>query len=555
MNRTTAREPSQLLSAAVAKDRDAAMSSHAVVGRASRDLAMTPATMTLALVVVLALSVAPILVAEYPPLNDYPFHLARVRIIEAIGSGGFHGGYYDLRSFLIPNIAMDVVVLGMSRVMSLETAGRVFLVVTQALTLLGSAWLHRAATGRSSLWPLVASLFLHNWILLFGFLNFQFGLAVMLWGLGTWIRIRQARVAVRLLVGAAIAIVLFFCHMLALAFNALTIASIELQHAYERRNDPWRAAVDLIAGGAAFVPPGILFLVSATFAGGSGSGVTFKSEFWWKPYIFARHFMSANLWLDAVTAIACVAVLVMLLAGARLRIARDFRFAIVVLAVAFLALPFGFFTAQHLDIRVPMVLWFVVVSTLDVRIEKPSMRTAIVATLAVLAVLRAAGLVNDWRMFDRQYAVFVRALDRLPAGSTLMVSTAASPAETLGGWIGRWRPQITHVASLASIRGAVFVPAIWAHHAQQPIVVKPAYKPLYELQANNPVTTRDTDALQAFGREARELHRAATTATAAGVDRPLMLLLLYPKELAGAPPPWKVVARDELFTLFDLSAE
>lgn len=131
-------------------------------------------------VLVLAIATLPLWFADVPPLNDYPFHIARIYILQHLDDTPFLGEVYERRSFLLPNMGMDLVVLGLSAVLPLEIAGRVFVGLTLALILGGTVWLHYALTRRLEPWPLVAALFLHNWIFLFGFLNFLFGVGIML---------------------------------------------------------------------------------------------------------------------------------------------------------------------------------------------------------------------------------------------------------------------------------------------------------------------------------------------------------------------------------------
>lgn len=501
-------------------------------------------------VLVLAIATLPLWFADVPPLNDYPFHIARIHILQRLDDTPFLGEVYERRSFLLPNMGMDLVVLGLSAVLPLEIAGRVFVGLTLALILGGTVWLHYALTRRLEPWPLVAALFLHNWIFLFGFLNFLFGVGIMLWALGGWLMVARRSVALRLTVGVSFALMLFWSHMVALAIYGIALGAIELQRALSApaRARKLRALTDLVIAGVPFLPPAILFLTSATSRAASGE-IFYQPQWWWKPFAFVRNFMSGNLYVDLATAIVGGFLLIMLVRWARVRLLPDMRLSTALMIVTFIVTPFALFSAQHVDIRIPMVLWFLVIASLQVNFAYKR-HAAILATVALLLLTgRMVAISADWWRFDRQYAEFTQAFAEIPPGSTLAVATAAGESSSLREWIAHWRPQVTHVSALAVLNKPVFVTSIWAHPSQQPIVVKPAYLDQYQHQDNNPVLIYTAEELQHF----------ATAMAARGPVDPkphgLYVLLLYPQRLHGPPPQWHRVAAGERFVLFEIAPD
>ena len=498
-------------------------------------------------VLVLAIATLPLWFADVPPLNDYPFHIARIHILQHLDDTPFLNEVYERRSFLLPNMGMDLVVLGLSAVLPLEIAGRLFVGLTLALILGGTVWLHYALTRRLEPWPLVAALFLHNWIFLFGFLNFLFGVAIMLWALGSWLMVSRRSVAVRLAVGVPFALLLFWSHMVALAIYGIALGAIELQRALSgpARAQPVRTLTNLVIAGLSFLPPAILFLTSATSR--AGKETFYQPQWWWKPFVFARNFMSGNLYVDIATAIVGAFLLVMLLRWARVRLLREMRLSAALMIVTFIVTPFALFSAQHVDIRIPMVLWFLVIASLQVNFAYTRHAAILGAVALLLLTGRMVAISADWWRFDRQYAEFTQAFAELPAGSTLAVATAAGESSSLREWIAHWRPQVTHVSALAVLNKPLFVTSIWAHPSQQPIVVKPAYLEQYEYQDNNPVLIYTADQLE---------HFATALAARGAVDpRPhgLYVLLLYPQLLHEPPPQWHRVAAGERFVLFEIA--
>ena len=185
--------------------------------------------------VVMGLVLLPLLAVVVPPLHDYPFHLARADAIATLLGQVGHGTFYRLGSFALANEAMDVVTAGLTAMLAPVQAGRVFLGLVQVLLLGGTAALHFALHRRLSVWPLVAGFFLYNGIFLYGFTNYLFGVAVMLWAVAVWVGLARCGWAVRLGFGTVAAVVLVFCHLTAFGLFAVMLAGLALRDAMGRR--------------------------------------------------------------------------------------------------------------------------------------------------------------------------------------------------------------------------------------------------------------------------------------------------------------------------------
>jgi len=96
----------------------------------------------------------PILRAELPPLLDYPNHLARMHVLVTLPQSPALQQYYETRWDLLPNLAMDLTVPVLARIMPLEWAGKAFVFFVLALLPAGSAVMHRVSAGQWSVWPL-----------------------------------------------------------------------------------------------------------------------------------------------------------------------------------------------------------------------------------------------------------------------------------------------------------------------------------------------------------------------------------------------------------------
>jgi hypothetical protein len=76
------------------------------------------------------LTVAPLAVATYPLLHDYPAHLARVHILVHWHTSPALQRWYDLHSFLLPNMGMDLLAWALAQLVPVDVAGRIVIAVS-----------------------------------------------------------------------------------------------------------------------------------------------------------------------------------------------------------------------------------------------------------------------------------------------------------------------------------------------------------------------------------------------------------------------------------------
>src|SRR5438132_6465097 len=229
----------------------------------------------LAGVALLALFSVPIFSTVLPPLFDYPNHLARFWLLLTGGNG-----FYEPRWAPLPNLGGDLVVPLLARLLPLEIAGKLFLVLSFALIVGGAVWLNRVLTGGWRLWPLLTVAFLYNRQFLWGFINYLFGLGVALCGLALWLALERRDAWSRLVAAALVALLCFFSHVAAFGLYALMTAGVEAGPALaEWHARQWRALgrrAALYAG--QFVIPAAIVLGS--WSGVSEAGISYAA--WWR---------------------------------------------------------------------------------------------------------------------------------------------------------------------------------------------------------------------------------------------------------------------------------
>ncbi len=140
----------------------------------------------LILLLLAILLVVPIWAVEYPPLVDYPNHLARGYILYHYDDVPSFREYYDIDYVSTPSLAMDLFMLALQPICDIRIAGKLFLTLTMLLWMLGWHLLGRAIHGRPTWLALGAGLFAYHSMFFYGFTNFAFGLGVFLIAFAAW---------------------------------------------------------------------------------------------------------------------------------------------------------------------------------------------------------------------------------------------------------------------------------------------------------------------------------------------------------------------------------
>jgi hypothetical protein len=166
----------------------------------------------------------PIWRVAFPPLLDYPNHLARAFVLRHLHDPAYtFSSYYASDWGLYPYLGMDGSMFVLDRFFPIETAGRVFLSLC-ALMFPAAAWffLREAHPGEdwTAAWALLAA---YNVFFLEGFLNFDLGLAVGMIAFGFWLRWMRLGEARRWAAALIPVTALYFTHLLAFGLVGATL--------------------------------------------------------------------------------------------------------------------------------------------------------------------------------------------------------------------------------------------------------------------------------------------------------------------------------------------
>lgn len=172
-----------------------------------------------------ALMAWPLVTTPYPPLLDYPNHLARTYILFHIRDVQSFSDTYQAVWLPYPNLAIDLCMLGLQRLLEVWSASRVFLVLLPLLFLLGAHCLARAIHGTHSWMVALASYFFFNTLFFYGFVNYVFGVAVYFFAFAAWIGSLRRRSLLWLVLSTVLALAAYLAHEAAFIFLGLSIVT------------------------------------------------------------------------------------------------------------------------------------------------------------------------------------------------------------------------------------------------------------------------------------------------------------------------------------------
>jgi hypothetical protein len=219
------------------------------------------------ILILAVLLLAPIWSVQFPPLLDYPNHLARSFVLSHLQDSSFSfGNYYRADWGAYPYLGMDASLAILGRFLPIETAGRVFLSLC-VLALPAAAWFFlrqvNAGEGSAAAWSLLIAF---NVFFLEGFLNFDLSLAVGLLALGLWLRWLEKPGTTRWIATLLAFTALYFTHLIGFALSGLILIVYLAISRRTLRDWLWSGALAL---------PGFALYLHSSRAGMSANKIIF----------------------------------------------------------------------------------------------------------------------------------------------------------------------------------------------------------------------------------------------------------------------------------------
>jgi hypothetical protein len=407
------------------------------------------AALAVFLVALSVLLLFPIWGVAFPPLLDYPNHLARAFVLLHLHDPHFSfSQWYRADWGLYPYLGMDASLAVLGRIFPIEMAGRIFLSLC-ALLLPASAWffLRQAHPGEdwSACWTLLIA---WNVFFLEGFLNFDISLAFALIALGLWLRWLASPGFLRWLAAALAFLCLYFAHLIGFALAGLIVTAYAL---FSRRS-----LRTLLFSWLLFVPGAIAYLHSSRV--GLGKQTIIYQGWDDKLDALGKFMHGYSPALDTITLIALAAFFLLgWFRNPKFRWDWPWFGVAAVLFGAFWAIPWAYGEGSDLDIRVLPLLFVAILA-----VARIGPRGRWLAALPLLLFLaRTISVTREFRAEQPELAGLANSFDLVPRDA-LVFPVVEGDQDPIA------RP-FTHFWAYGVIRRGWFSPYLFDHPGETPM--------------------------------------------------------------------------------------
>lgn len=405
-----------------------------------------------------AMLLAPIWTAAFPPLLDYPNHLARAFVLAHLNDSHFSfRQFYRADWGAYPYLGMDASLAVLVRLFPIETAGRVYLSLC-VLGLPAAAWffLRQAQpdSEAASLWSLLIA---YNVFFLEGFLNFDLSLAVGFLALGLWLR-WLARSGTGRWIAALLAFTaLYFTHLLGFGIAGLILAAYLALSRRPIRDWLWSGALAL---------PGLAFYLHSSRVGLGANKIIFHG---WDDKLDSLGMILHGYWpwLDWISLAGLAAwFFAAWWRNPEFRWDRKWMATAAFLFALFWVIPWMWGEGSDLDIRVLPFLFVAILATACVGRRA----VALAAIPLLLFAVRTVSVTGHFKEAQPALAGLARSFDFVPRGALVLpiVEGDEDPTE---------RP-FTHFWAYGVIRRGWFSPYLMDAPGETPMrIIHDSYTP------------------------------------------------------------------------------
>jgi hypothetical protein len=355
-----------------------------------------------------------------PPLVDLLGHMGRYRVELDLDRSPWLQQYYDYHWAAIGNLGVDLLVIPLGKLLGLEPAVKLIVLMIPPMTAAGFIWVAREVHGRIPPTVFFALPFIYGYPFLFGFVNYALSVAPAFLAFGLWLRLgRLEHTSLRSWLFAPISLIVFFCHTYGWGLLGLMCFSADAVRLHDRGRSWWRAGIEAALHTSVMALPIVVMLVwrSETHGGQTIDWFNWKVKWRWI-YSALRDRWK---WFDIGSLVVAAIAFLYAVFSRKLTLSRNLAFSGIVLAVAFVFLPRIVFGSAYADMR--LVPYLMAVALLAIRFRgRPDRRTAQV--LAVLGLLffatRTVANTVSLGIAATDQSAKLRALDVVPRGARII---------------------------------------------------------------------------------------------------------------------------------------
>jgi hypothetical protein len=438
----------------------------------------------------LSLTLLPVIVASKLPLIDYPNHLGRLQIYQSLKSGSVLTQFYEWHWSVIPNLALDLLILPFATINTVEQAANAIVIAALAVLYIGTMLLDRALNGKQWGMSLFAGLFIYNGAFQYGFVNYIIGLSAAIPAFALWISLRERSTSARLPIFLPVGFCIFILHLYAFGIFAICLIGYEVARILERMQEQWRKQEQWRWNAASLKP----LLIASVIVGAPLVLMAFTSRtsqdvanlkwstVWWKIEALASTMLFANPRIEIPLAILVIATIGWGLIARVITVNRNLYLVLAGVALLFLAMPRVLFGSNYADWRLPTAGSFLFIASLRWSQKATPLHRRILTTiLAVCVAVRVAAILQTWLPAQNILHEYENAFQMIPPGSRLLViegTTGSTSADRI--------PPLSHLPVFVAAKHEIFVGLLFSTTydgmgaPSVPVWISPAYARLYQ---------------------------------------------------------------------------
>src|SRR3954453_23626314 len=371
----------------------------------------------------------PLLYPPVPPLVDLLGHMGRYRVELDLNHSPWLEQYYDYHWAAIGNLGVDLLVIPLGKLLGLEPAVKLIVLLIPPLTAAGFIWVAREVHGRVPPTVFFALPFIYRYPFLFGFVNYGLSVALAFLAFGLWLRLgRLEHTALRTWLFVPMWLTFFFRHHYGWGLLGLNCFSADAVRLHDRGRSWWRAGIEAALHTSVMALPILEMLIwrSETHGGQTIDWFDWKVKWRWIYSALRDRWKLFDIWSLVVPTLVFLYAIV----SRKLTLSRNLAFSAIVLAVAFAVLPRIVFGSAYADMR--LVPYLIAVALLAIRFRGAPDRTT-AQVLAVIGLIffttRTAATTISLGMAADDQAAKMKALDHVPQGARVITLTGMTCSE------------------------------------------------------------------------------------------------------------------------------
>ena len=392
--------------------------------RQLREGTISPGILVLVVSLLLGVAAIPLFATRFPPLADYPGHLAITYILENYNRVAPFQAAYILDHGIYPNLAMDILVPSLAGILGIETSGRIFIFLIFVVTVCGALLVNKALYGRVSIGALFVFCILYNGILAWGFMNYLFGLGMAMLAFGVYIIFQKYSALSQIIVSSLLSMVVFVCHLYAFVIYGILVIFYEIFKFLELRSG--RGILKLfrnlsIAGAQAILPIAVFIYFSPMSSAHVVNQIQFGSI---KRKLEALSFVFCNYnqGIDLICYVSIAVFIGFMLGRRRITITRPMLAALVFLCGVFVIIPVVIFSSSSADRRLIVAIALVAVSSLHLSVRSWRELLAAAATIGSVCLLQIGIAQHSWAAYEPRLRSYLAAFQSVKEGSNVAVA-------------------------------------------------------------------------------------------------------------------------------------